>query len=75
MTPYLAALYRRPPTSSSSSSIAPNQNLRTTIPLNRNGDVNQQPLRRPGGSGRSLCSAQPRPLRLGLPARPPLARA
>ena len=46
-----------------SSIVAPN--LRTTIPLNRNGDVNQQPLRRPGGSSRSLCSAQPRPMRLG----------
>jgi hypothetical protein len=33
-----------PPTSI----VAPNQNLRTTIPLKRNGDVNQQPLRRPG---------------------------
>jgi hypothetical protein len=30
-----------------SSIVAPN--LPTTIPLNRNGDVNQQPLRRPGG--------------------------
>src|SRR5450759_4177883 len=55
-----------------SSIVAPN--LRTTIPLNRNGDVNQQPLRRPGGSSRSLCSAQPRPMRLGLPAHPPRAR-
>ena len=45
-----------PPTSI----VAPNQNLRTTIPLNRNGDVNQQPLRRPGGSSRSLCSARGR---------------
>ena len=34
--------------------------VRTTIPLNRNGDVNQQPLRRPGGSSRSLCSARGR---------------
>jgi len=33
-----------------------------------------QPLRRPGGSSRSLCSAQPRPMRLGLPAHPPRAR-
>jgi hypothetical protein len=57
-----------PPTSI----VAPNQNLRTTIPLKR---ADQQPLRRPGGSSRSLCSAQPRPMRLGLPARPPLARA
>jgi hypothetical protein len=63
MTPYLAALTRR---RCPSSIVAPN--LRTTIPLNRNGDVNQQPLRRPGGSSRSLCSAQPRPMRLGLPA-------
>jgi hypothetical protein len=55
-----------------SSIVAPN--LRTTIPLNRNGDVNQQPLRRPGGSSRSLCSAQPRPMRLGLPAHPLRAR-
>jgi hypothetical protein len=55
-----------------SSIVAPN--LRTTIPLNRNGDVNQQPLRRTAGSSRSLCSAQPRPMRLGLPARPPRAR-
>ena len=33
----------------------PNQNLRTTIPLKRNGDVGQQPQRRPGGSSRSVC--------------------
>src|ERR1017187_10933792 len=52
-----------------SSIVAPN--LRTTIPLNRNGDVNQQPLRRPGGSSRSLCSAQPRPMRLPPPPPPP----
>jgi hypothetical protein len=34
-----------------SSIVAPTQNLRTTIPLKR-GDVNQQPMRRPGGSSR-----------------------
>jgi hypothetical protein len=45
-----------PPTSI----VAPNQNLRTTIPLKRNGDVNQQPLRRPGGSSRSVAIAPPR---------------
>jgi hypothetical protein len=43
-----------------SSIVAPNQNLRTTIPLKRNGDVNQQPLRRPGGSSRSVAIAPPR---------------
>jgi hypothetical protein len=37
-----------------SSIVAPNQNLRTN-PLKRNGDVDQQPQRRPGGSSRSLC--------------------
>ena len=56
-----------------SSIVAPNQNLRTN-PLKRNGDVDQQPQRRPGGSSRSLCSAQPRPMRLGLPAHPLRAR-
>jgi len=55
--------------------VAPNQNLRTTIPLKRKWRRRQQQQRRPAGSSRSLCSAQPRPMRLGRPARPPLARA
>jgi hypothetical protein len=29
----------------------------------------QQPQRRPAGSSRLVCSAQPRPMRVGLPAR------
>ena len=34
----------------------------TTIPLKRNGDVDQQPQRRPGGSSRSVCLRAPREL-------------
>jgi hypothetical protein len=59
-----------PPTSI----VAPNQNLRTTIPLKRNGTSTSSRCAAQGGSSRSLCSAQPRPMRLGLPARPPRAR-
>jgi hypothetical protein len=33
--------------------VAPNQT--NNNPLNRNGDVDQQPQRRPGGSSRSVC--------------------
>jgi hypothetical protein len=74
MTRWLAQR-RRPPTSSSSIAPIPRppSSPRTRICEQR--DVGQQPLRRPGGSSRSLCSAQPRPMRLGLPACPPLARA
>ena len=38
-----------------SSIVAPNRNLRTTIPLKRTGDVGQQPQRRPAGPSRSVC--------------------